>query len=106
MEKCFLLTSPFIEPGSILSYGVTVMVTGGLMMLPIVAVMVTVPPVVIPDTSVTAPADTVARLVLLEVQVATLVTGTEPLHVDASAVRLRVGRLAVTCPLEGVTRMD
>jgi hypothetical protein len=82
------------------------MVTALLTMLPIVAVMVTVPPVVIPDTSVTAPADTVARLVLLEVQVATLVTGTEPLHVDASAVRLRVGRLAVTCPLEGVTRMD
>jgi hypothetical protein len=93
-------------PDSILSYGVTVMVTALLTTLPIVAVMVTVPLVVIPDTSATVPADTVARLVLLEVQVATLVTGTEPLHVDASAVRERVGRLAVSCPLEGVTRMD
>jgi hypothetical protein len=81
------------------AYGVTVIVAVLLLTLPIVAVTVTVPPVVIPDTFVTVPADTVASVVLLEVQVATSVTGKEPLHVTASAVRLSVGLLAVTVPL-------
>jgi hypothetical protein len=61
--------------------------------------MVTVPPVARPGTIETVPADTVAKLVLLEVQVATLVTTWEPLHVAAVAVRLRVGRLLLTVPL-------
>jgi len=56
-------------------------------MLPIAAVMLTVPAVVLPATIVTVPAETVARLVLLEVQVATSVTGTVPLHVTAFAVK-------------------
>lgn len=81
--------------GRNLSYGVTVMVTALLTTLPIVAVMVTLPPVVRPATSVTTPAATVARLVLLEVQVATSVTGKEPLHVRASADKVSVVLLAV-----------
>lgn len=87
------------HPERNLAYGVTVIVAVSLMTVPIVAVIFTVPPVVIPDTFVTVPADTVARFVLSEVQVATLVTSKEPLHVAASAVRLRVGLLAVTVPL-------
>jgi len=55
-------------------------------MLPIEAVTVTVPPVVKPVAPETRPADTVARLVLLEAQVATLVTSCDPLQVDAVAV--------------------
>lgn len=69
------------------SYGDTVIVSELLTILPTVAVMITLPPVVMPETSVTTPADTVARLVLLEVQVATSVTSSEPLHVSAVAVR-------------------
>lgn len=61
--------------------------------------MVTVPLVVRPGTIETVPADTVARLVLLEVQVATSVTGTVPLHVTASAIRLSVGTFVLTVPL-------
>jgi hypothetical protein len=81
-------------------YGETVIVAGGApTILPIAAVMVTVPPVVRPGTIKTVPADTVARLVLLEVQVATLVTFWEPLHVAAVAIRLRVGWLLLTVPL-------
>jgi hypothetical protein len=79
------------------------MATALLTTLPTVAVIVTVPPVVMLDTSVTKPADTVAKLVLLEVQVATPVTSVEPLHVEASAFNWRVRLLALTCPLEGVT---
>ena len=73
------------------------MVTALLTTLPIVAVMLTLPPlpVVSPATSVTTPADTVARLVLLDVQVATEVTGDGPLHVWASAVNVSVVLLAV-----------
>ena len=82
----------------------TVIVTALLVTLPIAAVMVTVPPVVRPATSKTAPADTVARLVLLEVQVATSVTGNEPLQVSASAVKSSSVRLADKgCALVGVT---
>lgn len=56
------------------------------MTLPIEAVTVTVPPVVKPATPETRPADTVARLVLLEVQVATLVTSTGALLLHGVAV--------------------
>lgn len=62
---------------------------------PMVAVMFTLPPVVRPDASVTTPADTVAKLVLLEVQVATLVTSKEPLQVSAVAVKISVVLLPV-----------
>lgn len=83
------------------------MVTALLTTLPIVAVMVTLPPVVRPATSVTTPAATVARLVLLEVQVATSVTGKEPLHVRASADKVSVVLLAVKGgALVGVTWID
>jgi hypothetical protein len=71
------------------------MVTALLTTFPIVAVMVTVPLVVRPATSRTTPADTVAKLVLLEVQVATSVTGTVPLHVTAVAVRVSCVTFAV-----------
>jgi hypothetical protein len=54
-------------------YGETGMFTRLLTMLPDEAVMVTVPVVWFPATSVTMPAETVARLVLLDVHVATLV---------------------------------
>jgi len=80
------------------------MVTVLLTTLPIVAVMLTFPPVVRPVASRTTPADTVARLVLLEVQVATSVTGNEPLHVSASADKVSVVLLAVNgAALVGVT---
>jgi len=74
---------------------VTDIVTALLVTLPIEAVMVTVPPAVRPDTSRTTPAATVARPVLFEVQVATSVTGNEPLHVSASAERSSSVNLAV-----------
>ena len=67
--------------------------------LPMVAVMMTLPGVVLPATMVTVPADTVARLGLLEAQVATVVTSAEPLQVVASAVIERVGLLVVIVPL-------
>lgn len=66
-------------------YGDTATVAVALM-LPIDAVIVTFPPAVKPATPETRPADTVARLVLLEVHVATLVTSCDPLQVDAVAV--------------------
>ena len=69
-------------------------------MFPIEAVTFTVPVVVLPDTNVTRPADTVARLVLLEVQVATEVTSNGPLQVCAVAVMgPKLGSLVVTLPL-------
>jgi hypothetical protein len=71
------------------------MTTGVLMMLPTAAVMLTEPLVVLPVTIVTVPAETVAKLVLLEVQVATAVTSVLPLHVVACAVKLSVGAFAV-----------
>jgi len=68
-------------------------------MLPIEAVTVTVPPEVMPATAETTPADTVAKLVLLEVQVATEVTSGDPLQVVAVAeIFTVVPRLALTLP--------
>ena len=69
----------------ILGYGDTLIVTALLTTFPIVAVMITLPPVVMPDTSNTTPSATVARFVLFDVQVATSVTGNDPLQVSASA---------------------
>lgn len=64
--------------------------------------MFTVPAVVLPEVNVTVPADTVARAVLLEFQVATEVTSNDPLQVSASAVMgPNVGTLVVTAPLVG-----
>jgi len=89
-----------------LPYGETVIVAAMLVTLPIVAVTETVPPVVIPARMVTVPADTVARFVLLEVQVATLVTSSEPLHVAAVAVIEIDGSLVVIVPLVGLRVID
>jgi hypothetical protein len=85
------------------SYGETVIDAVLLMTLPIEAVTVTVPPLVKPATPETRPADTVARLVLLEVHVATLVTSTDVLlHVIAVAVSCTVKAvLLLTEPLVG-----
>jgi hypothetical protein len=92
---------------TVLSYGDTVMTTAGLTMLPMAAVMLMVPAVVFPVTIVTVPADTVARLVLLEVQVATVVTSTVPLHVVACAVNGSLGAFVVKGgPLVGCILMD
>ena len=55
-----------------------------------VALIFTLPLVVLPETSVTTPSETVARFVLLEFQVATLVTSKEPLQVCAVAVNVSV----------------
>ena len=55
---------------------------------------------------VTVPADTVARLLLLEFQVATLVTSSEPLHVAAVAVIEKDGWFVVTVPLVGFRVID
>lgn len=73
-------------PRIIFQFGDTDIVSWLLTMLPTVAVMITFPVVVLPEVSLTTPADTVARVVLLEVQVATLVTSKEPLQVSAVAV--------------------
>jgi hypothetical protein len=59
------------------------------------AVIFTLPPVVTVVALMTTPADTVARVVSLEVQVATLVTSASPLHVTAVAVNVSVRLLAV-----------
>lgn len=84
-------------------YGETVIVAALLVMLPMVAVTVTVPPVVIPATAETTPADTVAKFVLLDVHVATDVTSGDPLQVVAVAVRSTVvPALAPTLPLDGL----
>ena len=77
------------------SYGETVIDAVLLMTLPIEAVTVTVPPLVKPATPETRPADTVARLVLLEVHVATLVTSTGALLLHGVAV-------AVSCTVKAV----
>jgi hypothetical protein len=87
-------------------YGETVIVATLLVTLPIVAVTVTVPPVAKPDMMVTFPADTVARSVLLEVHVATLVTSSDPLHVAAVAVIEIDGSLVVIVPLVGLKVID
>jgi hypothetical protein len=103
----------FVRPGSkhpaelCYGVGVTCMTTGRLMMLPTAAVMLTLPLVVLPVTIVTVPAETVARLVLLDVQVATGVTSTVPLHVVACAVKVSVGAFVVKGgPLVGCILMD
>jgi hypothetical protein len=87
-------------------YGVTVIVAAMLVTLPIDAVTATCPGVVLPVIIVTVPADTVARLVLLEVQVATLVTSSEPLHVVAVAVIEKDGSFVVIVPLVGFRVID
>ena len=74
-----------------------------LVIFPIEAVTVTCPGVVRPDKIVTVPAETVARLVLLEVQVATSVTSGEPLQVVAVAVSATEGLFVVIVPLVGLT---
>lgn len=80
------------------------MVATLLVMLPIEAVTVTVPPVVRPVSPETRPAETVAKLVLLEVHVATAVTSGDPLHVIAVAVSCWVvPELLLTEPLVGLT---
>ena len=89
------------EAGNPPDHGVTFIVAALLVMLPMDAVMVTVPPVVMPDTMETVPADTVARFVLLEFHVATCVTSGDPLQVVAVAVIEKVGWLVVTDPLVG-----
>jgi len=81
---------------------VTFIVAPLLVMLPMEAVIVTVPPLVIPATAETTPADTVAKFVLLEVHVATEVTSGDPLQVVAVAViDTVVPELAPTLPLVG-----
>jgi hypothetical protein len=92
--------------GTKLLYGATVMVAVLLTTLPMETVTATVPPVVRPDTIVTVPADTVAKAVLLEVQVATLLTSTDPLQVVASASIDTEGWLLVTVPLVGFKVID
>jgi len=74
--------------------------------LPEEAVMVTLPLVVAPVANVTTPFETVARLLLLEVQVATAVISTEPLHVAARAVKEVVGWFEVMEPLDGDMVID
>ncbi len=80
-----------------------------LMTLPIEAVTVTVPPALKPATPETTPADTVARLLLLEVHVAMLVTGTDapPPHGTPIAVSVTVvPLLLLTEPLAGDIVID
>jgi hypothetical protein len=76
-------------------YGVTDIVSVLLTMLPMVAVIFTLPLVVMVEALWTTPADTVARLLSLVFQVATLVTSKEPLHVSAFAFSVSVKLLAV-----------
>lgn len=57
------------------------------MIFPDAAVIVIVPSDPVVPVAVTIPSETVAMAVLLEVQVATSVIGTEPLHVAAVAVK-------------------
>jgi hypothetical protein len=85
------------------------MLTALLTMLPEEAVMLTVPVVVLPETSVTTPDVTVANDVLLDVHVATSVKGKDPLHVSASAENVSLELLPVNVKagaLVGVTLID
>ena len=66
-----------------------------LVMLPMVALIFTFPPVVMVEALWTTPADTVARLLSLVFQVATSATGKSPLQVTAVAVNVSVKLLAV-----------
>jgi hypothetical protein len=85
---------------------VTAIVATLLVTLPIEAVTVTVPAIVLPVTIETSPAETVARLVLLDVHVATSVTSVEPLHVVAIASIATVGAFVLTVPLVGLSVID
>ena len=87
-------------------YGETVIIAWLLTTLPTEAVIVTVPGVVLPATIVTTPADTVARLVLLDCHVATSVTSFEPLQVAASALIANVGLFVVIVPLVLSSEID
>lgn len=83
------------------------MLTKLLTTLPEEAVMVTFPVVWFPATSVTKPADTVAKFMLLDTHVATLVISNGPLQVVAVAVSWTLGLLPFNpAGLEGVTWMD
>ena len=84
-------------------YGDTVIVAVLLVTLPMDALMCTAPAVVFPATIVTRPADTVARLVLSEFQVAIeLMFGlVPPPQRVADAVIGKVGLLVVIVPLVG-----
>lgn len=78
-----------------------------LVMSPTEAVTVTFPPAVKPVIPETRPADTVAKLVLLEVHVATSVTSDDPLQVTAVAVSCTVvPLLLLTEPLVGVIEIE
>jgi hypothetical protein len=61
-----------------------------LVMFPDDADMITVPFAPVVPVGVTTPAETVAMLVLLDIQVATLVMSAVPLHVWAVAIRVRL----------------
>jgi len=65
-------------------------------MLPMLAVIFTLPPVVTVVALWTTPADTVAKVVSLEVQCATPVTSKLPLQVTAVAINVSVKLLAVS----------
>jgi hypothetical protein len=83
------------------------MLTKLLVTLPAEAVMVTVPVVWLPATSVTTPADTVAKAVLLDTHVATAVISNGPLHVVACASSETLGLLPVNAGgFPGVTWID
>jgi hypothetical protein len=84
------------------------MVAFGLLVIPPAeAEIVTVPSAPALPVAVTVPAETVAMAVLLEVQVATLVTSTEPLHVCAMALILTlVVPPLVMLPLVGLSVID
>ena len=79
-----------------------------LVTLPIDAVMCTTPAIVFPATIVTVPADTVARLVLSEFQVAIeLMSGSVPPPQSvAEAFIGTVGLLVVIVPLVGFSVID
>ena len=69
--------------------------------------MTTVPGVVLPTTLLTVPADTVARLVLLEVHVAkSVMSATLSPQIVASALIERVGRLMLMVPFVGYKVID
>jgi hypothetical protein len=70
------------------------------------AVIVKVPFAPAAPVEVTTPAETVAMVVLLEVQVATLVMGNGPLQVVAVAVNEVDGIVFVMTPLDGDIVID
>ena len=76
-------------------YGVTDIVKMLLVMLPMVALIFTLPGVVTVVALWITPADTVAKVLSLVFQVATLVTSKSPLHVTAFAITVSVKLLPV-----------